>query len=119
MLLATSVENGCEFCVAAHSFLARNVAKLNEEDLQALRDNRDLPTARLQSLAQLTRRVVRERGWVTETEVAAFIAAGFSQANVLEIVLGVAMKTLSNYANHVLHTPLDQAFEADRWQKSL
>ena len=119
VLLATSVENGCEFCVAAHSFLARNVAKLNEEDLQALRDNRDLPTARLQSLAQLTRRVVRERGWVNETEVAAFIAAGFSQANVLEIVLGVAMKTLSNYANHVLHTPLDQAFEADRWQKSL
>jgi len=117
VLLATSVENGCEFCVAAHSFLARNVAKLGEEDLQALRENRDLPTTRLQTLADLTRQVVRGRGRVNETEVAAFIEAGFTRANVLEVVLGVTMKTLSNYANHLLETPLDEAFAADRWTK--
>ncbi len=118
VLLATSVENGCEFCVAAHCFIARNLARLGEADIQALRDNAELPTARLQALAKFTRLVVQQRGWVNETAVDAFIAAGFTKANVLEVVLGVSMKTLSNYANHLLETPLDDAFAADAWQKA-
>ncbi len=116
--IAASVENGCEFCVAAHSFIARNVAKLDEGDIQALRANGQLPNERHQALAEFTRLVVRQRGWVADEAVQAFVAAGFTKAQVLEVVLGVTMKTLSNYANHLLSTPLDAAFAQDEWHKA-
>ncbi|PIQ36538.1 MAG: carboxymuconolactone decarboxylase [Lysobacterales bacterium CG17_big_fil_post_rev_8_21_14_2_50_64_11] len=116
VLLATSVINECQFCVAAHSYLARNVAKLDEASIKALRDGNALPDARLNALARFTRAVVSERGWVNGPALDAFLAAGFSKAQVLEVVLGVTTKTLSNYANHVLETPTNQQFAADAWQ---
>lgn len=116
VLLATSVLNECQFCVAAHSTIARNVAKLDEASIQALRNGNDLPDARLNALARFTRTVVRERGWVNGAALDAFLAAGFSKAQVLEVVLGVTTKTLSNYANHILETPTNTQFAADEWQ---
>lgn len=116
VLLATSVANQCRFCVAAHSTIARNVAKLDEASIQALRNDSALPDARLDALATFTRAVVQERGWVDGPVVDAFLAAGFSRAQVLEVVLGVTVKTLSNYANHVLETPVNAQFAGDDWQ---
>jgi uncharacterized peroxidase-related enzyme len=116
VLLATSVINECRFCVAAHSYLARNIAKLDEVSITALRDGGELPDARLNALARFTRAVVNERGWVNGPALDAFFAAGFSKAQVLEVVLGVTTKTLSNYANHLLETPVNKQFAADEWQ---
>ncbi|MDX2299891.1 MAG: carboxymuconolactone decarboxylase family protein [Xanthomonadaceae bacterium] len=113
VLLATSVINECGFCVAAHSFVARNAAKLDDANLQALRSGGKLPDARLDALAQFTRAVVNERGWVNSAVLDAFLAAGFSKAQVLEVITGVALKTLSNYANHVLETPVNAQFKAE------
>jgi alkylhydroperoxidase family enzyme len=48
-------------------------------------------------------------------EMTAFLEAGFSQEQVLEVVMAVSMKTLSNYANHLIDTPLDEALESVRW----
>ncbi|MGZ8908013.1 MAG: hypothetical protein ACXW1U_20100 [Methylobacter sp.] len=48
-----------------------------------------------------------------------FLAAGYSQAQVLDVVLGVTMKTLSNYTNHLIDTPLDTAFQAEAWDSSV
>ncbi len=115
VLLATSVINECGFCVAAHSFLARNAAKLDDANLQALRNGTALPDRRLDALAQFTRAVVNERGWVGGAALEAFLGAGFSKAQVLEVITGVALKTLSNYANHVLETPVNAQFEAETW----
>jgi len=115
VLLATSVINACGFCVAAHSFVARNMAKLDDANLQALRSGGKLPDARLNALAQFTRAVVNERGWVNGAALDAFLAAGFSKAQVLEVVTGVALKTLSNYANHVLETPVNEQFKSETW----
>lgn len=116
VLLATSVFNECQFCVAAHSYLARNVAKLDEASITALRSGGDLPDARLNALTQFARAVVGKRGWVNGPALDAFLAAGFSRAHVLEVILGVTTKTLSNYANHVLETPTNPQFAADAWQ---
>ena len=115
VLLAVSFENSCDYCMAAHSIIA-GMSRVPAAAIEALRTGSKLPDARLEALACFTRAVVRERGHVAEPEVAAFLAAGFTRAQVLEVVLGVAMKTLSNYANHIARTPLDPAFAASRWE---
>lgn len=116
VLLATSVENGCEFCVAAHSFIARNMVKVPSPVVDALRAGRALPDARLDALATFTRAVVRDRGGVTPGMLAATFAAGFSRAQVLDVIVGVSVKTLSNYANHLLKTPINPQFAQEAWQ---
>lgn len=115
VLLSVSYENGCDYCMAAHTVIA-GMSSVPAATVEALRAGATLPAARLDTLARFTRAVVRERGHLSEAEVAAFVAAGFTAAQVLEVVLGVAMKTLSNYANHIARTPLDAAFAAARWE---
>lgn len=115
VLLAASIENGCEYCVAAHSMGARR-QDMPDEVLTALRGGKALPVSRLEALRQFTQAVVRQRGWA-ETEAVRFMAAGFTQAQVLEVVLGITQKTLSNYVNHLAHTPLDAMFTAEKWGK--
>lgn len=114
--LAASVENGCEFCVAAHSFVARHVAKLEDASIAALRAGHALHDPKLEALARFTRHVVNQRGWVAGSVLQAFLEAGYSHAQVLEVILGVALKTLTNYANHMLHTPLNPQLSSERWE---
>lgn len=117
LLLSVSAENGCEYCVPAHSGLARR-AGVPEEVVEAIRDGRPAPDHRLQALRRFAQVVVRERGHAPEAEIDAFRDAGFSRANLLEVLLGVAMKTLSNYTNHMAGTPVDEPFEALAWEKA-
>ncbi len=116
VMLNASVENGCNYCVAAHSMLAKNVAKVDPDTLCSLREQQPIADPRLRALADFTRLVVQQRGWVDEPAVQAFLDAGFSRANVLDVVMGVTMKTLSNYANHLMQTPVDAAFADERWE---
>lgn len=117
VLIATSVYNRCHFCVAAHSGRAKQ-AGMDEGDLEALRAGGKLPTARLNALAEFTRAVVHERGWVDDATVQQFLDAGFEQQQVLEVILGVTIKTLSNYTNHIVDTPLNQELEPLAWKES-
>lgn len=114
VLLATSFENACDYCMAAHSMVGGMVG-LDAATLAALRDGGPLPDARLDALRHFTRTVVRERGRLSPDDLRRFLAAGYTRANVLEVITGVAMKTLSNYTNHLAETPLDTAFESQRW----
>lgn len=115
VLLSTSIENGCDYCAAAHSFVARNLVKADAGIIDALRARRDLPDTRLNALARFTRELVNTRGRPAPAALNAFYAAGYDQRAVLEVITGVALKTLSNYVNHLTETPLDPAFEAERW----
>ncbi len=63
----------------------------------------------------LTRSIVETRGWPAEAAKEAFFAAGYGTAEYLEVIVGVTVKTLSNYVNHAADTPLDPAFEAAKW----
>lgn len=117
VFLAVSVANACEFCVAAHSVIARHFVKVPSPVVDSLRRAGPLPDARLQALAQFTRRVVADRGWVPDTAVDQFLAAGFTRAQALEVIVGVSVKTLSNYANHLMKTPVDPQFAAEAWQR--
>jgi len=115
LLLAASVENHCIYCVAVHSMLAKHKAKADAAIVSALRERLPLPDKKLDALAAFTRAVVEQRGKVTGIALDNFIGAGYSRSQVLEVVLGVTMKTLSNYANHIIHAPLDSQFQAEAW----
>ncbi|MFD0205424.1 MULTISPECIES: carboxymuconolactone decarboxylase family protein [Saccharothrix] len=116
VLITTSVLNGCEYCVAAHSTVALK-AGVDEEVVQALRAGKPVADESLEAVRKLTERVVTDRGWVDEQEVEAFLSAGHTRRHVLDVILGVGMKTLSNYTNHIAHTPLDPAWQAQEWQR--
>lgn len=104
--LATSVLNECEYCAAGHTYLAR-MAKLDEAAIQSVRQGKPVTEPRLQALRGFAEAVVRQRGFVGDAAVDKFIAAGYTHANVLEVVLIIACKTISNYVNHIAHTPLE------------
>lgn len=104
VFLAVSVFHGCEYCVAGHTYLAR-AARLADAAIEALREGVAIADPRLQALRDFAEAVVRERGLVGDAAVDAFIGAGFTRANVLEVVTIVATKTISNYVNHITHTP--------------
>jgi uncharacterized peroxidase-related enzyme len=112
--LTASVSNACEYCVAAHSVIA-GMKRVPEETVRQLREGHALDDSRLEALRQFTAGLVTRRGHPTADEVAAMRAAGFREAQVLEVILGVGMKTISNYMNHLVHTPLDTAFSAAAW----
>lgn len=114
VFLAVSYENECEYCMAGHSVLA-SMAKMPAGEIAALRANEALADARLEALHVFARAVVRERGKVGEAAVAAFLAAGFTRRNVLEVVLVVATKTISNYVNHIADTPNDAFMKDTAW----
>jgi len=116
VLLAVSRVNGCEYCVAAHSGIAR-MQGAADAVVQAIRDGRPIPDEKLEALRRFAEAVVIKRGRPDEEDLQAFLAAGYTKANVLEVVLGVGMKTLSNFTNHLADTPLDDAFKPLAWKQ--
>ncbi len=114
VLLSVSFANQCDYCMAAHSTVAA-MKRVPAQIIEALRAGTTLSDTRLDALAVLTRSVVETRGWPTEAAKEAFFAAGYGASEYLEVIVGVTVKTLSNYVNHAADTPLDTAFEARKW----
>ena len=110
VFLTVSLANGCDYCTAAHSMLAIKMSKLGEAHTQALRDGKPLSDAKLEALRKFTHHMWETRGLPTKAEAKAFKAAGYGDVHVLEIILALAVKTISNYANHVNHTDVDEVF---------
>lgn len=115
-MLAVSFENGCDYCVAAHSGGGAK-AGLPAATIQALRDGKPPADGRTAALVAFTRAVVHDRGWVKEAALEAFLAAGFNRAQVLEVIVITALKTISNYTNHLSEPPLDAAFAGQKWTR--
>jgi uncharacterized peroxidase-related enzyme len=116
VVLAVSETNDCEYCVAAHSTLAKRMAKVDAALVDATRRREPLPDAKLDALVTFTRKVVAQRGLLAESDVAAFLETGYTKAQVIEVLLGVGMKTFNNYVDHIAHTPLNDEFKAEAWQ---
>jgi uncharacterized peroxidase-related enzyme len=119
VFLTISRENGCHYCVAAHSVIADAMSKVPVEVTNAIRDGRPIREPRLGALSRFTKAMVQSRGMPDRREVEAFVKAGFTERQVLEIVLAIAVKTLSNYANHLFHTPVDEKFASRKWHPDM
>ena len=117
LLLTVSTVNGCAYCVAAHT-MGGKMAGVADAVVEGIRDGKRIPDLRLAALSGLATAMVEKRGWVSDARIAAFLNAGFTRAQVFEVVLAVSMKTLSNTINHIADTPLDATMEAHRWTKA-
>ena len=106
--LAASDENGCGYCTVAHSAQAAG-AGVSAAEVDAVRAGGVPEDGAGAALVGMVRALIRRRGAVSDDEVAAFLAAGFSRGQLLDVVLGIAMKTISNYTNHLVDAPLDAA----------
>jgi uncharacterized peroxidase-related enzyme len=104
--LAVAEINGCGYCLSAHTYIARNVAKLDDAEITANRNGAS-NDAKADAAVKFAVAVVETRGHVTEPDLAAVRQAGFADAEIVEIVLHVALNTLTNYVNEVAATEID------------
>ena len=113
--LTVSATNDCAYCVGAHSAVAKMV-RMPDEILAELREQRPLSDRKLNALRTLVMSILHYRGWVPEQDLEYFIAAGYTPRHLLDVLTIVALKTLSNYVNHIAHTPLDPQFAPQAWK---
>lgn len=113
---AINVEHACHYCVPAHTGIAK-MMKVDDSITEALRNETPLADDKLEALRTMTLTIVRNRGHVTQDDLDTFYAAGYDEQQVLEIILGVSQKTISNYVNHIANTPVDAAFKKFAWSK--
>lgn len=110
ILLAVSQENRCEYCVAAHGMIARNMVRVPAAEVDQVKSGQHLEDKKADALVTFVKELVKSRGVVTDDVIGSFLSRGFEQRHVLEVIVAIAMKTISNYANHIAHTPIDEAF---------
>ncbi|HRO57952.1 MAG TPA: carboxymuconolactone decarboxylase family protein [Burkholderiaceae bacterium] len=106
--------HGCEFCVAGHTATALKKAKLDPGAVVALQQGEDTGHERLDAVRRFAEAVIASRGAVSDAELKAFRAAGFDEAQTLEVVLGVSLATLCNFANTLAQSPVNPQLEAYR-----
>ncbi|MBV6500248.1 MAG: hypothetical protein CJBNEKGG_02720 [Prosthecobacter sp.] len=116
VMLSVSVENACEYCVAAHTVVA-GMVKTPPDAVASIRDSTPLADPRLAALSAFSRNLVKNRGWVPEAEQQAFLDAGFTIGQVFDVITIVGLKTLSNYANHLGDPKVDDAFASAAWKR--
>lgn len=104
--LAVAEINGCAYCLAAHTYLGKNLAKLDDAEVAANRGGTSIDP-RADAAVRFAARVARQRGQVTDADVQAVKRAGYGDAEIIEIVLHVALNTLTNYVNEVAKTDID------------
>ncbi len=115
LFLSISAENGCGYCVAAHTTIS-GMKGVDVAVVDAVRDGRKLEDARLEALRTFAVAVVQNRGWAGD-ELETFLAAGFEAQHALEVVLAVAFKTLSNFTTHLSGIEVDGMFAKAAWSK--
>jgi uncharacterized peroxidase-related enzyme len=117
VFLTISRENECHYCMAAHSFVADNISKVPLEVTNAIRDGAPITDRKLAALATFSLTMFVTRGHPSKDDVADFLGAGYTETHILSIILALAVKTISNYSNHVFGTKVDQAFAGRTWDK--
>ncbi len=111
--IAVAELNGCDYCASAHAYLGRHVAKLDEAEMAAnRRGTSNDPQAA--AAVRFARQVVERRGHVSDEELQSVRGAGYSDAQIVEIVQHVALNTWTNYVNSVARTAIDFPVVATR-----
>lgn len=104
--LAVANVNGCDYCNSAHSYISSKLLKQGDDEIAANRAGKSLD-AKADAAVAFSAKVVAERGHISEADLAAVKAAGYTDAQLVEIVAHVALNTLTNYLNNVFDTDID------------
>jgi uncharacterized peroxidase-related enzyme len=118
VLLTISIENSCGYCTAAHSYLAENVSKTPKDVIEAIREGKEIEDNKLSALHEFTKVMNKSRGNPTPDQAKKFLDAGYSEKQILAIILAQAVKTISNYSNHIFHTEVDEAFAGNKLENA-
>ncbi|PTX44614.1 putative peroxidase-related enzyme [Christiangramia gaetbulicola] len=118
VFLTLSIDNGCGYCTAAHSFIADNMSKTPEEVTNAIREGKEIPDAKMKALSEFTKILNESRGNPTPEQAKRFLDAGYEEVHILGIILAQSVKTISNYSNHIFHTEIDDAFAGRKLEKA-
>ena len=113
--IATSVENGCSYCVAGHTAFAK-AQKVDDAVVKATRTRGTIADPKLSALHDFTRAMVINRGHVTQQEMEQFRTAGYTEDQLYEVIIGISEKTISNLTSISLDLPLDEAFKPFAWE---
>ncbi|MGJ8681819.1 carboxymuconolactone decarboxylase family protein [Paraglaciecola sp.] len=116
ILLATSTTNECVYCVAGHTAFAQNL-DITPNDLTALRNKQNTSNSRFNTLVNTVQQLIQHRGRITRSCMRDFLLADFSQAQFMELVLGVCVKTFTNYVSNALSVELDEQFKPFAWAR--
>lgn len=113
ILLTVSMENGCHYCMASHTTTLKKL-KASQEMIDAVRQGAPLEDPKADALVATTRELTRERGALSEQLQEQFLRVGYSEVALLEILMGVAQKVMSNYLEHFNPVVIDMAFRGER-----
>ncbi len=116
VVMTTSFENGCTYCMAAHTTVS-GMTGVPDDVVDSLRAGTAIADPKLNALANFTRSLVQNGGNADPTTIDAFFAAGYTKEQAMEVLVGIAQKTISNFANYLADTPKDDAFVANAWEK--
>jgi AhpD family alkylhydroperoxidase len=117
ILMTNNRLNGCVYCMAAHTTISQG-AKVPSDVIESLRAGRPINDSKLEALRTFAAIINESRGWPSDDQVAAFLALGYNEQSVLEVILGTSLKVMSNYCNHIAQTPVDAAFQPNSWLPS-
>lgn len=118
ILMTNNRLNGCTYCMAAHTSISQG-AGVPADVIEALRTNTPIADEKLEALRTFAAVINETRGWPQEADVQALLDAGYTQQTVVEVILGTALKVMSNYTNHVAETDVDAAFAPNAWSPEL
>ena len=118
ILMTSNRLNGCVYCMAAHTSISQG-AGVSGDVIESLRTGEPIADSKLEALRKFTIAINESRGWPTENQINTFLAAGYSNQTVLEVILGTSLKVMSNYTNHIASTPVDEAFRANAWNDAV
>ncbi len=104
--LAIAEVNGCNYCLSAHTYLGKNLAHLDDAEITANRSGAS-NDAKADAAVRFAAKVARERGHISDSDFAAVKHAGYTDAQVIEIVQHVALNVWTNYFNNVFQTEID------------
>ncbi|KAJ56996.1 carboxymuconolactone decarboxylase [Actibacterium mucosum KCTC 23349] len=107
VMMTVNVINECHYCTAGHTMLMK-MLKVDEDVIEALREGAPLADAKLEALRVYTKGLVEQRGHIGDDALQAFLDAGYTKAQSLEVIVGIATKTLSNFTNALAHTEIDE-----------
>lgn len=114
ILMTNNRLNGCTYCMAAHTTISQ-MAGVPSDVIEALRSGSAIADPKLEALRVFAAVVNETRGWPSNADIEAFLAAGYTRQTVLEVILGTSLKVMSNYTNHITGTTVDAAFAANTW----
>lgn len=116
ILLATSTQNGCVYCVAGHTAFAQK-QDMSKDIIDSLRNFASLSDERLNTLNDTVRSLIVSKGQISTATLLHFFDAGYSKRQFFELVIGICLKTFTNYVSNALSIPLDEAFQSCEWER--